>query len=141
MSHFRVIYAHGYFPFSSYVCQAVAIARNLIGDTLNYILIVFLMFIAYVDFSTLAATSACIAWNIYQPNRKISRRRWVKWGRIRSIKSALLVLTFKQFDSIQYVNNLIFIKMIFLVLNFNQLNVNNIWCFIWPCVVSEWCWS
>lgn len=57
-----LVYYYGYWPGSHQSCSYIAFTRDLI---------------AYVDFSTLAATAACIAWNNLRRRKKITRRRTV----------------------------------------------------------------
>jgi len=57
-----LVYANGYFPLSHEACRITAIFRYLI---------------AYADFNTLAATSACIAWNQLKPNKEINSKRTI----------------------------------------------------------------
>ena len=75
---YRLVYTYGYFPLSHDFCKFIALFRDLIGEKSKVDFTDFhqlIISLAYVDFNTLAATAACIAWNMWKPKRHILRKR------------------------------------------------------------------
>lgn len=72
-----MVYAYGYFPLSHDFCRTIVFFRDSI---------------AYADFTTLAVTAACIAWNYWFTSRKIEKKRTM-FGLIFLIWVECIILT------------------------------------------------